>query len=65
MSPVTAGFVALLKSINNELLPEEYKAILVETSYSMNYKAAIERDSGDCSNIVDIGKAVEFLIRNY
>lgn len=31
-SPVTAGFVALLKSIDNTLAPEDYKDILISTS---------------------------------
>ena len=65
MSPVTAGFIAILKSINNELTPEDYKEILIATSYSKNYDGPVDRDNGYCSNIVDIGKAAEFIESNY
>ena len=33
-SPVLAGFVAILKSINPDLSPADYKDILIKTSYS-------------------------------
>ncbi|MCL2053738.1 MAG: S8/S53 family peptidase [Oscillospiraceae bacterium] len=36
-SPVLAGFVAILKSVNPDLSPSEYKSILIETSYSAEF----------------------------
>lgn len=54
-SPVTAGFVALLKSINNNLKPSEYKKILRDTSKEINYKGE------HCPRVVDIYKAVQYI----
>lgn len=57
MSPVTAGFVAILKSIDNTLTPAEYKQILIHTSYSMDYVGAMEWETGRSEHTVDIQKA--------
>jgi hypothetical protein len=58
MSPVTAGFVAILKNVNDGLSPAEYKDILIRTSYSTDYDGAyVER-------VVDIGNAVRYLLGN-
>ncbi len=54
-SPVTAGFVALLKSINNNLKPSEYKNILRDTSKDINY------DGEYCPRVADIYKAVQYI----
>jgi len=51
-SPVTAGFVALLKSVKHELKPEEVKRILMETSRSILFEG---RKS---PRAVDIAKAI-------
>ena len=59
MSPVTAGFVAILKSINGGLKPVEYKNILMQTSYQMEYNGE------NADHIVDIGKAVKYLKEQY
>jgi len=59
MSPVTAGFVAILKSINRGLTPLEYKNILIKTSYQMEYNGE------NADHIVDIGKAVKYLKEQY
>jgi len=37
MSPVLAGIVAMMKEINNDLPPEDYKRILIETSKTIDY----------------------------
>lgn len=54
-SPVSAGFVALLKSINNNLTPIDYKNILMETSKEMIYKGE------ECPRVVDIYEAVKLI----
>lgn len=55
MSVVTAGFVAILKSVDDTLTPAEYKEILVNTSRYMEY----EEDSAE--HVVDIAAAVQYL----
>lgn len=55
-SPVTAGFVAILKSINGGLTPMEYKNILVQTSYQMEYGGE------NADRVVDIGNAVKYIM---
>lgn len=57
MSPVTAGFVAILRSINDSLSPQEYKQILIDTSYSMDYSGAMSWETGTSPHTVDIYKA--------
>lgn len=64
-SPVTAGFIAILKSINNTLTPKEYKDILIETSYKMSYFDPNFNQKFMCARVVDIGKAVNYLNKNY
>ncbi len=64
-SPVAAGFVAILKSVNNELTPKEYKEILVKTSYNAKLIDPILQVEQEFSYIVDISKAVEYLKDNY
>ncbi len=65
-SPVTAGFVAILKSINNTLTPSEYKDILIQTSYSMNYNdSALNRQNVHVERVADIGSAVKYLREIY
>ncbi len=54
-SPVTAGFVALLKSIDNTLHPAEYKRILMETSNKRLYNGVI------CPRVPDIYEAVKLV----
>lgn len=55
MSVVTAGFVAMLEEVDDTLTPEEYKAILIETSRPMEY--AGER----AEHVADIEAAVRYL----
>ena len=57
MSPVTAGFVAILKSVDGSLSPAEYKQVLINTSYSMDYIGAMEWESGNSPHTVDIYQA--------
>jgi hypothetical protein len=58
MSPVLAGFVAILKEVDNTLSPEEYKKILIETSRTYTYR------SKEYSHTVDINKAANYLKNN-
>ncbi|MEC9487968.1 MAG: S8 family serine peptidase [Halanaerobium sp.] len=51
-SPVTAGFVALLKSVRPGLKPKEYKKILMDTSKPVNYQGQ------ECPRVADIYQAV-------
>ena len=58
-SPVTAGFIAILKNVNNNLTPGEYKDILIKTSKKKLY------DNYECPRVVDIYDAVKYLQQNY
>lgn len=64
-SPVTAGFIAILKSVNNKLSPNEYRDILKKTSYKMTFKDPFTLKESECSSVADIGKAVIFLKEIY
>ncbi len=64
-SPVTAGFIAILKSVNNKLSPNEYRDILKKTSYKMSFKDPFTLKDSECSSVVDIGKAVIYLKESY
>ena len=57
-SPVTAGFVALLKSYDNDLTPEQCKEILIKTSRELQYKGR------SCTRVVDIHKALNYINEN-
>lgn len=59
MSVVTAGFVAILKSINDTLTPAQYKEILIQTSRPVEY------ESEKAEHVVDMGKAVQYMMENY
>lgn len=59
MSVVTAGFVAILESINDTLTPAQYKEILVNTSRPMEY------ENERAEHVVDMGEAVRYLTENY
>lgn len=61
MSPVTAGFVAILKSIDPTLTPAEYKQVLVDTSYPMEYAGVMEWENGVSEHTVDIAAAARAL----
>lgn len=60
-SVVTGGFVALLKSINNTLTPNEYKEILKKTSSNIVFKDPYTLKESQCSNVPDIGKATLYI----
>jgi hypothetical protein len=62
MSPVLGGFVALLKSIENHLTMQECKDILIKTSYEISTKGANWYDLNPCLRVVNIGKAVQYLL---
>lgn len=54
-SPVTAGFVALLKSVKSDLTPAECKRILMDTSRRMVYNGQ------ECPRVPDIYEAVKLV----
>ncbi|WP_160683598.1 S8 family serine peptidase [Clostridium sp. C2-6-12] len=64
-SVVTGGFVALLKSINNTLTPNEYKDILKKTSSNIVFKDPYTLKESQCSNVPDIGKAALYIKDNF
>ena len=65
MSPVTAGFVAILKSVDDSLTPAQYKEILVASSYPLNYEGKAAYAEGTAPHVVDIAAAVAYLQENY
>ena len=63
-SPVLAGFIAILKSIDKSLTADECRKILKETSYSTRFTGYGRWDAGiEADNVADIGKAAEFVSR--
>ena len=63
-SPVLAGFVAILKSINPDLSPADYKYILIKTSYQTEYDDWGFRRKWNIPRAVDIGKAAAYTHSN-
>ena len=61
MSPVLAGFVALLKKCNKKLTAEECRQVMIETSYSITEHRPNWYSINPCQRVVDIGKAVEII----
>lgn len=62
MSPVLAGFIALMKCIDNRLTSQQCKDILMKTSYEIIEKGENWYDINPCPRVVDIGKAVLYLL---
>lgn len=62
MSPVLAGFVALLKSLRPELAPAQCKDALTKTCYAITEQGEHWYDLNPCQRVVDIGKAVNGLL---
>lgn len=58
MSPVLAGFIAMLMELDRSLSPEEYRQILIDTSREFDYKGR------KVKHVVDISKAVTQLAKN-
>ncbi len=58
MSQVIAGILAMMKEVNNQLTPEEYKAILIATSKEIEY------NEYKVSRVVDALAAINFLAEN-
>jgi subtilisin family serine protease len=58
--PVTAGLVALLRSVNPEASPAEIKEILRETSHSMEYRGRLATHVPDAFEAVT--RAVGFSV---
>lgn len=58
MSPVLAGFITMLKEVNNELTPDEYREILANSSYNYNYNGE------EIPGVVDISNALQYIKEN-
>lgn len=58
MSPVLAGFIALMKEKKPSLTAGKCRRILVETSYSITKQGQNWYDINPCGRVVDIGKAM-------
>lgn len=59
MSPVLAGFVAILKGVKGDLSPKEYRDILIKTSRECEFQGK------KIKRVADIYKAVIYLRENY
>ena len=64
-SPVLAGFVAILKEINPNLSPDDYKDILINTSYQKEYYDWGFGRKSIIPHVADIGRAVVYIKENY
>ena len=64
-SPVAAGVVALLKEVNNQLKPAEYKRVIVETSKEVLFKDQNNGSEFLCPKVVDAGTAVRYLLETH
>ena len=62
MSPVLAGFVAMIKELNPTYSYEEVKALLQETSYEITSSGANWYEVNPCKHVVDIGNAIETML---
>ena len=60
-SPVLAGFIAILKSIDPSLTLNKCKQILRNTSYSTHFKGYATWDDVDIDNVANIGAAAEYV----
>ena len=60
-----AGFIAIMKSIDNSLSVDGCKKILSETSYSASFTGYTAFDNNiSVTGVADIGKAAEFVTQN-
>ena len=59
MSPVLAGFIALIKQLEPSYSFEQIKNLLQETSYEIHDIGPNWYDINPCKHVVDIGKAIE------
>lgn len=63
-SPVLAGFIAIMKSIDKSLTADECKKILRQTSYSTHFTGYAAFDDVDIDNVADIGNAAKLVFQN-
>ncbi|MEO3944873.1 hypothetical protein [Gorillibacterium sp. CAU 1737] len=61
MSPVLAGFAALLKSADSRLTTTSIKSLLEETSYSITATRPNWYELNPCPRVVDIRRALEYV----
>jgi hypothetical protein len=60
-SPVLAGFIAILKCIDNTLTLNKCKEILKKTSYATHFKGYATWDDVDIDNVADIGASAKYV----
>jgi hypothetical protein len=57
----TGAFVALLMALKPGLLPQDYRRILIDTSYAWSYEGVATFETGESPRVVDIGRAAALL----
>lgn len=60
-APVLAGFIAILKSINNKLSLAEYKEIFYQTGFTYNFDGFLPFEKGSYNSTINIGAAASYL----
>lgn len=64
MSPVTAGFIALLMSADNSLTPRQCADILIETAANRTMEDPFSLEQIERSNVADVGAAMTAVIHS-
>lgn len=62
-SPVLAGFIAIIKSLDKTLTPEQTKTLLNNSAYALPPSSPHWYVPGSCNNVIDIGKAILKMIK--
>ena len=65
MSVVTAGFMAILKSINPTLTPAEYRKILMESAHEAEITEPQTLKEIQVKHLADIENAINYMEQNY
>lgn len=64
MSPVTAGFIALLMAADESLTPRQCADILIETSVKKSMQDPFSLEQIERPNVADVGAAMNAVLRN-
>ncbi len=57
----TGAFVALLMALKPELPPQDYRKILIDTSYAWSYEGVATFETGESPRVADVGRAAALL----